>query len=160
MRAYLRQTLAPEAYPGAALLVEHYLACMAAHRPAPGDLTRIAVWLDPCDRLRQRTLGAAVTQAWYAREDGILWRIMNEALPTDELVFRTSLDRAITSFADQAREGPAWRSRFDSYLQAKTRIVRDASLDDAQKSIRVREPLLRAFPTEAERYRARSLEND
>lgn len=167
LRMHLRQTLAPSAYQDAALLVDRYLAYMAAHdallaahRPAPGDLTRIAVWLDQRDRLRVRMLGAAVTQAWYGVEDSILRRIMDEGLPTDELVFRTALDKAITSFADLARDEPAWRGRLDSYLAAKSRIVCDASLDESQKSIRVRELLLRAFPTEAERFRARSLEDN
>ena len=167
LRMYLRQTLAPGAYRDASLLVDRYLAYMAAHdallaahRPAPRDLARIAIWLDQRDRLRQRMLGAAVSQAWYGQEDAILRRILDEGLAADELVFRTALDKAITSFADLARDEPAWRGRLDSYLAAKSRIVRDAGLDESQKSIRVRELLLRTFRTEAERYRARTLDDN
>ncbi len=167
LRQHLRQTLAPGAYQDAVVLVDRYLAYMtahdallSAHQLSPNDMRRFAVWLEQRDRLRQRILGAAVTQAWYRQEDAQLRRIVDEALPPDELLTRIALDKAMTSFAGLARDAPAWRLRFDRYLEAKGRILHDPGLDESERSIQVRELLLRAFPSEAERFRARSLETD
>lgn len=177
LRLHLKQTLAPGAYLEAAALVERYLAYMAAHDALltvqdikSNDLRRIAVWCDQRDRLRQRMLGSAVTQAWYGQEDAQLKRIVDEAAlaagaadadaqPYD-LLDQTALDQAVKSFAALASEGPAWSGRHAAYLAAKNAITQNAGLDESERSIRIRELLLRAFASEAERFRARSLEND
>lgn len=173
LRLHLKQTLAPDAYHQASTLVDHYLDYMAAHdallavqRITGSDLRRIAIWCDQRDRLRQRLLGTAVTQAWYRQEDAQLKRIFDEAAlgvsatqPPD-LLSQTALDQAVKSFAAMAEEGPAWAARQAAYLQAKSQITHNASLDEAERSIRIRELLLRSFSSEADRFRMRSLEND
>lgn len=164
LRLHLRQTLAPGAYLQAAGLVERYLAYMAAHdamlavhKPAAGDLRRIAIWCDQRNRLRQRMLGTGVTQAWYGQEDARLQRIFAQASQAHDLLDQTTLDTAVKSFADLAREGPAWALRHAAYLEAKSRIARTVGIDEDERSVRMRELLLRSFTSEAERYRARLL---
>jgi lipase chaperone LimK len=171
LRLHLRQTLTPEAYREAAALVDRYLAYMAAHDAllavhniTNNDLRRVAIWCDQRDRLRQRMLGAAVTQAWYRQEDAQLKRIFDTAPGADagpyELLTQIALDQAVTSFATLAREGPSWALRHAAYLEAKSRITRNTGLDDAERSMQIRELLLRSFSSESDRYRARLLEND
>lgn len=162
LRLHLQQTLAPGACLQAAALVERYLAYMAAHDALlavhkPGDLRRIAIWCDQRDRLRQRMLGSAVTRAWYGQEDAQLQRIFAHAAPSHDLLDQSALDQAVKSFADLAREEPPWALRHAAYLEAKSRI---AGLDEPERSVQIRELLLRSFSSEAERYRARLLEDE
>jgi hypothetical protein len=51
-----------------------------------------------------------------------------------------------------------WALRHAAYLEARSRIR--GSLDEDERSVRIRELLLRSFSSEAERYRARLLEDD
>jgi lipase chaperone LimK len=166
LRLHLQQTLAPADYLLAAALVERYLAYMAAHdallavhKPASGDLRRMAIWCDQRDRLRQRMLGSGVTQAWYGQEDAQLQRIFAHAAQTHDLLDQSALDKAVQSFADLGREGPSWALRHAAYLEAKSRIAGTAGLDEDERSMRIRELLLRSFSSDAERYRARLLED-
>lgn len=167
LRLHLQQTLAPDAYLQAADLVERYLAYMAAHdallavhKPAAGDLRRIAVWCDQRDRLRQRMLGSSVTLAWYGQEEAKLQRIFAQAAQAHDLLDQDALDKAVKSFADLAREEPSWALRRAAYLGAKSRIMRTVGIDEDERSVRIRELLLRSFSSEAERYRARLLEDE
>jgi hypothetical protein len=50
-----------------------------------------------------------------------------------------------------------WALRHAAYLEARSRIR--GSLDEDERSVRIRELLLRSFSSEAERDRARLLED-
>ncbi|MEO7494939.1 MAG: hypothetical protein ABIT83_12655 [Massilia sp.] len=167
LRLRLQGQLSEPAYRDAAALLERYLAYMRAHDAllaaqnlGPTDLRRMAVWCDQRDRLRQNMLGIGPARVWYGEEDAQLRRIVEQTVGPIDLVAETALTKASRRFADLAREEPAWHARHMVYLEAKRRILQAPELDESARVIQVRELLLRSFSSEAERYRARALEND
>jgi lipase chaperone LimK len=150
------------------------------------DIDRIATWRQQRDALRQRMLGDQVVQAWYQNDDSQLeqaideWRQraadkegtaasaqqprypvphwQNSGEEEQHIQYLLGLlQKAVTSFSERSQEGEHWAERYSSYRNSAQKIIRDASLDAAQRNSQLQALRTQLFPTQAERQRAREL---
>ncbi|MFZ6757422.1 hypothetical protein ACO0K9_09370 [Undibacterium sp. Ji50W] len=84
------------------------------------------------------------------------WSNKNDELRHDHYM-QWVLGKAIRSFSSWANTGPQLASRLTGYLDAAGQINQNRQLNFSERVIQTQELLIKSFPVEAERQRARDL---
>jgi hypothetical protein len=149
------------------------------------NIERLLTWRDQRDRLRLDILGDRVVQAWYLNDDRKFREVLDElhenasAAPAQEdtrgASYRSAsphsmtndeqreqdmqqiLDKETKSFSTLAIEGQQWTKNFAAFLAATKQIDQQSGGGTFERSSQIQALLVKTFPTEAERQRARDL---
>ncbi len=183
LQSYLKSKLPAPAYAQAQEIAGHYQSYMQAHDAllssqnlGTGDAGRIAAWREQRDRLRLGLLGDNVVQAWYQDEDsrfaqaiehlrqrgpGATQTVVNgRSLSNQEQEDNQMLDviaDETKSYAIRRQEEQTWAAHFQTYVAAATQIKQQTGLSFMERENKLRAELLRLFPSEMQRQRARDL---
>ena len=183
LQAYLKGKLPTAAATQAQEIAEHYQSYMAAHDAllasqnlASGDAERIAAWREQRDRLRLGVLEANVVQAWYQEEDNRFAQAIEQlrqrgaeikpaqadgrSLSNQEQDDNQTLDviaDETKSYAVRRQEEQTWAAHFQTYVATATQIKLQTGLTFAERENKLRAELVRLFPSESQRQRARDL---
>jgi hypothetical protein len=183
LQAYLKDKLPPAAAARAQEIAGHYQSYMTAHDAllasqnlASGDAERIAAWRDQRDRLRLDMLEANVVQAWYQEDDNRFAQAIEQlrqrgaeikptladgrSLSNQEQDDNQTLDviaDETKSYAVKRQEEQTWATHFQIYAAAAAQIKQQTGLTFIERENKLRAELVRLFPSEAQRQRARDL---
>lgn len=132
---YLRRKIAPGAVADAMRIADTYLAYMKEHdallaahnlrlqgaNVTRSDLARLAIWRTQRERLRQRSLGQQLVQAWYQDDDLQTLQAIDELQRTGEDPAIAQTQQAGMGNATPFRPVPRWNNpadeeRHHSYL--------------------------------------------
>ncbi|HSY30261.1 MAG TPA: hypothetical protein VK832_22290 [Burkholderiaceae bacterium] len=144
------------------------------------NIERLLTWREQRDRLRLNMLGDKVAQAWYQNDDLRFKEVLDElheaasaappqedqrgaashSLSNDEQReqgMQEILDKETKSFNTLAIEGQQWTRNFAAFLAASNRINQQSGVSTFERDSQIQALLVKTFPTEAERQRARDL---
>jgi len=146
------------------------------------NIYRLLTWREQRDRIRLSILGEPVVQAWYRDDDAQLNQVLDElrqrttsvsasgqevpgrAIDTTiadgeqhEQDMQLVLDKATKSFGTLALEAQQWNAHFATFVVASQQINQQTRLRSFERARQIQELLVKTFPTEAERQRARDL---
>ena len=183
LQAYLQSKLPAAAAAQAQELAGRYQSYMQAHDAllasqnlGTGNAERIANWRDQRDRLRAGALGQNVVQAWYQDDDNRFAQAIEQLRQRGPEAAATQADgRSLSnqeqddnqmldviadetkSYAARRQEEQTWAAHFQTYVEAATKIKQQPGLTFFQRDNRLRAELVRLFPSESQRQRARDL---
>ena len=148
------------------------------------NIERLLTWRDQRDRLRLDTLGDNVVQAWYQNDDMRFKQVLDElhdnapattqedargasyrsssahSMTNDEQReqdMQVVLDKETKSFSTLAIEGQQWTRNYAAFLAAARQINQQSGVGTFERDRQIQALLVKTFPTEAERQRARDL---
>ncbi|HEX7644361.1 MAG TPA: hypothetical protein VF472_19310 [Burkholderiaceae bacterium] len=184
LQAHLKEKLPPRAAAQAQEIASHYQSYMQAHDAllasqnlATHDAERIANWREQRDRLRLGMLGEAVVQAWYPDEDNRFAQAIEQLRERGANVTQTLAtgghnlsgqeqddNQMLDTIADETKsysarrqEELAWAEHFQTYVTAATQIKQQPGLSFMEKENQLRAELVKLFPSERQRQRARDM---
>ncbi|HEX8958118.1 MAG TPA: hypothetical protein VF798_17725 [Burkholderiaceae bacterium] len=184
LQAYLKEKLPPQAAAQAQEIASHYQSYMQAHDAmlasqnlATHDAERIANWREQRDRLRLGMLGETVVQAWYPDEDNRFAQAIEQLRERGANVTQTLAtgghnlsgqeqddNQMLDTIADETKsysarrqEELAWAEHFQTYVTAATQIRQQPGLSFMEKENQLRVELVKLFPNERQRQRARDM---
>ena len=176
LQAYLKSQLPAATYTQAQDLADRYQSYMQAHDAllasqnlGTGDAERIASWREQRDRLRLGMLGENVVRIWYQNDDdrfaqaidqlrqrGAAARPAGAGQQEDDQTLSVIADQT-KSYAIRRQEEQTWAAHFQTYFTAATQIKQQTGLSFAERESRLRAELVKLFPSESQRQRARDL---
>lgn len=183
LQSYLKSKLPAQAYAQAQEIADHYQSYMQAHDAllasqnlGTGDAERIANWREQRDRLRQGMLGDNVVHVWYQDEDNNFAQAIEQLRQRGPGVTQTTLNgrslsnqeqednQTLDAIADQTKsyavkrqEEQTWSAHFQAYVAAATQIKQQTGLTFMERENKLRAELVKLFPSEMQRQRARDL---
>jgi hypothetical protein len=184
LQAYLKEKLPAQAAAQAQEIASHYQSYMQSHDAmlasqnlGTGDAERIAAWRVQRDRLRLGMLGENVVQAWFQDDDNHFAQAIEQLrehgpgatqtlpgggrnLSNQEQEDNQMLDAIADetkSYSARRQEELNWTAQFQIYAAAATQIKLQPNLSFMEKENKLRAELVKLFPSEKQRQRARDM---